>query len=153
LLTTHSSSRSFNFFRVLKEREPGRAVAVVTRRTPRPFSCSNYFVKRSSALATAALLPAPAAGLRPPGLRGVLLRLLIELPLALVRAEVVVRDLKLGLCGSLLIVYLHSTNRIRLHCHVFLLDLNGLTKLQARQAKLSEHSSLAAVSVASRIAR
>jgi len=65
----------------------------------------------ATALPTA--LPAGSAGFG-----GVLLRLLIELPLALIRAEVVVRALKLGLCGSLLVVYLHSTNRISLHCHV-----------------------------------
>jgi hypothetical protein len=85
----------------------------------------NYGVKQSSTLATAALLPAArlsassTAGLRPPGLGGVLLWLLIELPLALVRAEEEVRALVLRFCGSLLIVYLHSTNRIRLHCHCF----------------------------------
>src|SRR5262245_31514713 len=64
-------------------------------------------------------LPALAAlAACPAGLGGVLLWLLIELPLTLVRAEVVIRALKLGLCGSLLFVYLHSTNRISLHCHV-----------------------------------
>jgi hypothetical protein len=91
----------------------------------------------------------PTAG--PSGLGGILLRLLIELPLALVRAEVVVRALKLGLRGSLLIVYLHSTNRIRLHCHVFfLLGLKSLTKLHTRQAMLCDYSYLAVAPVASR---
>jgi len=68
---------------------------------------------RPLATALGASLPAGSAGFG-----GVLLRLLIELPLALVRAEEVVRALKLGLCGSSLVIYLHSTNRISLHCHV-----------------------------------
>jgi hypothetical protein len=82
--------------------------------------CQRLSAFTPAASRPAARLPAaalPTAG--PAGLGGVLLRLLIELPLAFVRAEEVVRALKLGLCGSLLIVYLHSTNRIRLHCHVF----------------------------------
>jgi hypothetical protein len=77
----------------------------------------------------------------PRGLGGVLLRLLIELPFALVRTEVVVRALKLGFCGGLLIVHLHSTNWISVHCHCFLLELKSLAMLQARQAKLSDYSS------------
>jgi hypothetical protein len=91
-----------------------------------------YGIRRMLAF-TAALRPAmpalpalPAAG--PAGLGGVLLRLLIELPLALFRAEVIVLALKLGLCGRLLVVYLHSTNRIRMHCHFFLLELKSLTR-------------------------
>lgn len=90
----------------------------------------------------AAALPAaalPAAC--PAGLRGVLLRLLIEFPLALVRAEVVIRALKLGFCSRLLVVHLHSTNRISVHCHCFLLELKSLAMLQARQAKLNDYSS------------
>jgi hypothetical protein len=91
--------RSFNSCQVLKEREPERAGAVVMRRALRLFSCLNYGVKQSSALATAARLPAArlstssTAGLRPSGLGGVLLWLLIELPLALIRAEEIVRAL------------------------------------------------------------
>jgi hypothetical protein len=74
--------------------------------------------QRLSTFTAAMRLPALAAlAACPAGLRGVLLGLLIELPLALVRAEVVVRTLKLGLCGGLLVVHLHSTNRISLHCH------------------------------------
>src|SRR5215468_9456537 len=74
--------------------------------------------QRLSAFTAAMLLPAALPAACPAGLGGVLLRLLIELPLALVRAEVVVRALKLGLCGRLLVVHLHSTNRISMHCHV-----------------------------------
>src|SRR5262245_32126361 len=71
----------------------------------------------SAFTAALALLPAALPASRASGLGGVLLRLLIELPLALIRAEVVVRALKLGLRGRLLIIHLHSTNRISVHCH------------------------------------
>jgi hypothetical protein len=69
--------------------------------------------------ALTAALPAALPATGPTGPGGELLRLLVELPFALVRAENVVLTLKLGFRGSLLIIYLHPTNRIRLHCHVF----------------------------------
>jgi hypothetical protein len=52
-----------------------------------------------------------------------------------------VRALKLRLCGGFLVVHLHSTNWISVHCHCFLLELKSLTRLQARQAKLRDCSS------------
>jgi hypothetical protein len=79
---------------------------------------SSAFTATMRMPATAALPAAALPAACPAGLRGVLLWLLIEFPLALVRAEVVIRALKLGFCGSPLFVYLHSTNRISLHCHV-----------------------------------
>jgi hypothetical protein len=113
LLTLHRFSRH-NDYQYARAGAPGRrnAPGAPTRRIFTP-----YWKSEKSLSAIPASPLRLSAALRRFGADGILLRLLIEFPLAILRAEIIGRPLILGLRRGLLIIYLRFTNWIRLHCH------------------------------------